>query len=266
LYVEHTPIETWEVAGHSVFVKRDDLFARPPAPPISKLRGLRTILSELKQAGQTLAGCFEASKSRIGHGLAAACAHIGGIKCLVAYAAIQNRPVPASVREAERLGARVLPIRNNFVAICHRQATRAVESEGGWMVPFGFDCSEAVEAVAAEAARVPATLVQDGTLVVPCGSGVTLAGILRGLTARPSRVLGVSVGRSRDAILRCLDRHMVANVEGLDIREPRRLYSDRATVACPFPCDAHYDLKAWEVLSSEIHTLRPPILFWNVGG
>jgi 1-aminocyclopropane-1-carboxylate deaminase/D-cysteine desulfhydrase-like pyridoxal-dependent ACC family enzyme len=266
LYVDHTPIETWEIAGHSVFVKRDDLFARPPAPPIAKLRGLRNILSGLKEEGHTLVGCFEASRSRIGHGLAAACAHIGGISCIVAYAAIQNRPIPVSILEAKRLGARVLPIRNNFVAICHRQATHLVELEGGWMIPFGFDCREAVEAVASEAARVPAELVRDGTVVVPCGSGVTLAGILRGLPARPDRILGVSVGRSRDAIVRCLRRHMVTKFDGMEIREPRRLYRDSATVPCPFPCDVHYDLKAWEVLSSEIDTLRPPILFWNIGG
>ena len=74
------------------------------------------------------------------------------------------------------------------------------------------------------------------------------------------------MGRSRDAILRCLERHLATKIDGLEIREPRRLYRDSATVPCPFPCDAHYDLKAWEVLPSEIDTLRPPILFWNIGG
>ena len=87
MYLEHTPIEIYEVAGRPVFVKREDLFARPPAPPVAKLRGLRAILLGLEAEGRTCVGCFEASHSRIGHGLAAACTDFAGLKCLVAYPA-----------------------------------------------------------------------------------------------------------------------------------------------------------------------------------
>ena len=265
MYLEHTPIETYDVAGRAVFVKRDDLFARPPAPPVAKLRGMRSILRRVHAEGRTCIGCFEASQSRIGHALAAACTPFAGVTCLVAYQAVRNRPPPTSALQAERLGARLIPIPSNIVAICYRQAAKLVEAQGAWMLPFGFECEEAVEAVREEAALVPREFVEGGTLVVPCGSGVTLAGILRGLVGRPSYVMAVSVGRSVKAIRACLERNAI-NGSNIDIRPPRRSYREAASTLCPFPCDPRYDLKGWEVLVAEIEHLPSPVLFWNVGG
>jgi hypothetical protein len=187
------------------------------------------------------------------------------LRCIVAYPAIRNRPPPASALEAKRLGARLISVPSNIVAICHRQATKLVEAQGGLMLPFGFECAEAVEAVEREAATVPPEFVIGGSLVVPCGSGVTLAGILRGLRVRPDRVIGVSVGRSVKAIRACLARNAVDRHE-VDIRPPMLRYREVASTPCPFPCDPPYDLKGWEVLVAEVQYLPSPILFWNVGG
>jgi 1-aminocyclopropane-1-carboxylate deaminase/D-cysteine desulfhydrase-like pyridoxal-dependent ACC family enzyme len=266
LYLEHTPIECCCLDAREVFVKRDDLYARPPAPPIAKMRGLRAILERVDRAGGQLVGCFEASQSRIGHGLAAACTEYPDLRCIVAFPRVKNRPLPQSVLEAERLGARTLPIPSNIVAISYRQAARVVSNEGGWMIPFGFECPEAIQAVEEEARRLPRHLVHGGTLVVACGSGVTLAGLLRGLRGQPARIIGVSVGRSVENIRRCLARHVDRVSSSVEIRPPTRRYRDRPPIDAPFPCDARYDLKAWEVIVHEIASLRDPVLFWNVGG
>lgn len=263
---EHTPIERHEVRGREIWVKRDDLVALPPAPPIAKLRGIADLLSRAASRGYTLVGCFEARVSRIGHGLAAACAARQGLRCIVAYPKIKGQPPPASVMAAANLGARILPIPSNFVAICYRQAARVVGHEGGWMLPFGFECPEAIAAVAREAETIPTHYIEDGTLVVSCGSGVTLAGILCGLRWKPKRVVGVSVGRSVANIERCLDRSRIKVPAILEIRAPTRPFHEPATLDCPFSCDVHYDLKAWEVLVQELDSFPDPILFWNVGG
>src|SRR6266496_6616869 len=120
MYVEHTPVETLQIAGRPVFVKREDLFAGPPAPPLGKLRSIRAILCKMRHEGKRVVGCFQATRSRIGHALAAACADMGGFVCIVAYGAFPNLPPPPSALEAKRLGACLLPIRNNFLTICHR--------------------------------------------------------------------------------------------------------------------------------------------------
>jgi 1-aminocyclopropane-1-carboxylate deaminase/D-cysteine desulfhydrase-like pyridoxal-dependent ACC family enzyme len=266
VYLEHTPVETWQVAGQPVFVKREDLFAGPPAPPLGKLRGVQAILSKIRRDGKTIVGCFQATRSRIGHALAAACANMGGFECIVAYGAFPNIPPPPSALEAERLGARLLPIRNNFLTICHRQAQKHVEAEGGWMFPFGGELDEGIRAVASEAASLPPSMVERGTIVVPCGSGVTLAGVVRGLRGNPARIIGVSSGRGPESIRRCLIRNNVRSLAEVEIRSPNRIYREPENIAAPFPCDAYYDLKAWQVLTAEIDSYTLPILFWNVAG
>jgi 1-aminocyclopropane-1-carboxylate deaminase/D-cysteine desulfhydrase-like pyridoxal-dependent ACC family enzyme len=266
VFCEHTPIDTHTIRGRTVFVKRDDLFALPPAPPLAKLRGLRVLLSRARRNGYTLIGCFEASASRIGHGLAAACTQFPDLNCIVAYPRICNRPVPQSSLAAESLGARLFPVASNIVAICYRIAARHIEAEGGYMLPFGFECLEAVTAIEDEARTIPLELIIGGTLVVACGSGVTLSGVLRGLPTRPARVIGVSVGRSVDNILSCLGRCGVGSRDGLEIRPPTRRLREISRIGCPFPCDPHYDLKAWELIEREIEMFSNPVLFWNVGG
>lgn len=266
MYMEHTPVETWHIAGQPVFVKREDLFAGPPAPPLGKLRGVRAILCKLRREGKRVVGCFQATRSRIGHALAAACADMGGFRCIVAYGAFPNMPPPSSALEAERLGAHLLPIRNNILAICHRQAQKHVEAKGGWMLPLGGELDEGIQAVASESASLQPSIVEGGTIVVPCGSGVTLAGVVRGLPGNPARIIGVSSGRSPASVHRCLVRNNVRSLAEIEIRPPHRLYREAEDIAAPFPCDAYYDLKAWQVLTTEIGLYDSPILFWNVAG
>jgi hypothetical protein len=43
-------------------------------------------------------------------------------------------------------------------------------------------------------------------------------------------------------------------------------YDSVPTVACPFPAHPNYDLKAWQYLRDNIRRMKPPILFWNIGG
>ena len=111
------------------------------------------------------------------------------------------------MRPAE-LGADIVAMGGNHVSICFAQATRIVARKGGVMIPFGMDCPESVTAIADEASRVPASILRNGTVVVCCGSGVTLAGLLRGLNPMPRHVVGVSSGRSLDKIRQCLRKHL----------------------------------------------------------
>lgn len=51
IYRQRTPIERYLVNGRPIFVKRDDLFGRPPAPPLGKLRGMRAVLRDMHRNG-----------------------------------------------------------------------------------------------------------------------------------------------------------------------------------------------------------------------
>jgi hypothetical protein len=134
------------------------------------------------------------------------------------------------------------------------------------MLPFGMECPEAVEAVASEAGLVPPELVNGGTVILSCGSGVTLAGLVQGLQGNPRQIIGISSGRSVTQIRRCVSRHIGGVPDNVQLVSPTMPYHDAPVIACPFPCDPHYDLKAWQHLDVNLDNYPDPILFWNVGG
>lgn len=266
MYCEDTPIDQYCINGIPVLVKRDDLFATNPAPPLGKLRGLRAAFSRLRLEGKQHIGCFEAHRSKVGLAVAAACQHEGDFTCTVVYPQFGNSPLRDTIKGAEALGAKIVPVRGNHTPINHNQAKQIVEAEAGWMIPFGFEFTEAIDAIAEEACRIPSEFVKCGTIVVPCGSGVTLAGIARGLGNKPKAIVGVSIGRSERSIKRCISSAGIVNAINIKIIEPRFKYSEKSDGDAPFPCDKFYDLKAWSYLINNISEFRNgPVLFWNVG-
>ena len=94
---------------------------------------------------------------------------------------------------------------------------------------------------------------------------MTLAGLIRGLTVLPSRIVGVSSGRSGQKIRACLARNCEALPKQLELHEAALPYSAAAEGDCPFPCNPYYDLKAWRHLVRNIEKYADPILFWNIG-
>lgn len=134
------------------------------------------------------------------------------------------------------------------------------------MLPFGIECDEAAESVAAEAARLPRDLVDKATVVLSCGSGVTLGGLLRGLPVTPKKIIGVSSGRSVDQIKRCIVRHQHVMPSYVELIAPSIPYYEAPKLQCPFPCHPHYDLKAWEHLIQHLYRYDDTLIFWNVGG
>jgi hypothetical protein len=264
LFLEYTPIERFLVRKRVVFVKRDDLFGRPPAPPLGKLRGLRAVMHELNERGARLVGCWDTRVSRLGEGLAAIVRQYPRMKAMVCYPRRIGLPVPTPVVRAADLGASIVAFRGNHLSICFSQAKKKVESCGGIMLPFGLDCREAVLGVAAEAARLPREL-SGGTIVLCCGSGVTLAGLLAGLNGSSCHVIGVSSGRSLSKIWSCVRKHVPVSKCHVELIEALMPYDSLSTVECPFPSHPNYDRKAWQYLTENITTFKDPILFWNIG-
>lgn len=107
------------------------------------------------------------------------------------------------VRAAVRAGAELIQhpagYNNVIIARAREDAARL-----GWReIPFGMECKEAVEETASQVGNLPADAAR---LVIPVGSGMSLAGVLWGLrrSARKLPVLGVVVGADPS---KRLDRH-----------------------------------------------------------
>ncbi|MDQ3803255.1 MAG: pyridoxal-phosphate dependent enzyme [Acidobacteriota bacterium] len=226
---------------------------------------MRLLLSRLYGEGVRLTGCWDTRVSKLGQGLAACCAEFPGMRCVVSYPVKKGEPQPEAIRAAAGLGAEVYPVPGSRITICFAAARRYVQGRGGFMLPFGLECAEAVEGVRREAASIPVELVRGGTLVVCCGSGVTLAGLLSGLPVLPRRIVGVSSGRSPAKIRACLGRYVASLPGGLELRPAAVPYAVAVTHPCPFPAHPHYDLKAWKFLLDNLREFTRPILFWNIG-
>jgi hypothetical protein len=129
-----------------------------PAPPLGKLRGLEVLLQKYHERGVRLVGCWDTRVSKLGQGLAALSKRFPDMHTLVSFPTRIGQETPKAIRTAELLGAEILPIRGNHVSICQAQVKNVVTRRGGAMLPFGLDCIEAVDAIAAEAASVPMEL------------------------------------------------------------------------------------------------------------
>lgn len=260
-----TPVEQYSVCKRTIFVKRDDLFGTPPAPPLGKLRGLGVLLTNYHKEGISLVGCWDTRVSKLGQGLAALVRNSPGMRAIVSYPTRRGSTVPEAVCIAAGLGAEIMPVRGNHVSICYSQVSKRVIARGGKMLPFGLECREAVRAVADEAATLPADFVASATFILSCGSGVTLAGLLLGLRAKPRRIVGISSGRSLVKIRACVYRYVSTLPPFVELRPAAFPYDVALEFPCPFPSHPNYDRKAWKFAVENLQALHDPIVFWNIG-
>jgi 1-aminocyclopropane-1-carboxylate deaminase/D-cysteine desulfhydrase-like pyridoxal-dependent ACC family enzyme len=260
-----TPIEEYEVRGRRIFVKRDDLFGLPPLPPLGKLRGLAVLLERLTSDGFETVGCWDTRVSKLGQGVAVLVTAFPKLRAIVGYPQTPGQPDPTSISIARCYGAEIYAVRGNFPRIAWSQVRRVVEMRGGAMLPFGLDCQEAVEAIAAEARCVATTFYERGTVVVSAGSGVTTSGLILGLQTPISKLIAVSSGRAVSELRRTIIRYVGEVPAFVDVRPPIMAYGDRPHIECPFPSHPNYDLKAWKFMADHLDSLADPILFWNIG-
>jgi 1-aminocyclopropane-1-carboxylate deaminase/D-cysteine desulfhydrase-like pyridoxal-dependent ACC family enzyme len=240
-----TPVE--EHGG--VLVKREDAWSRGGASG-AKARALFT-------AAEGAAGIVTAG-ARISPQLerAALVAHALGLPARLHTGWGQDTAETALATEVGAVLLRHRPARLSVIRARYRDDAQRLAAAGWACVPFGMDHPVYLAQVAEQAAHLPRTGVR--RVVVPVGSGMTLAAVLHGLDAaeHPAPVLGVRVGG--DPTL-TLDRHapdwqrrtrLVASGQDFDTRASNRLGN--------LHLDPHYEAKT-------LPYLRSGDLLWAVG-
>jgi 1-aminocyclopropane-1-carboxylate deaminase/D-cysteine desulfhydrase-like pyridoxal-dependent ACC family enzyme len=113
-----------------------------------------------------------------------------GLPCRIHTAA---GDITKELKRARQLNAELIFHRPGYGSVIARRALDEAASTGWTLVPFGMECSEAVLLAAHQTANIPLAARR---LVVPVGSGITLAGILRALVqnGRQLPVIGIVVG------------------------------------------------------------------------
>jgi len=100
---------------------------------------------------------------------------------------------PELLRAAE-LSAEVVRHRPGHNSVIVARAREAAKAQLGLLIPFGMECQAAVDLASLQVGNVPRQVER---IVVPVGSGMSLAGILQGMSSwrrDPLPVLGVVVG------------------------------------------------------------------------
>lgn len=250
-------------AAHNLPVRTDY-----PLPLHGKMPALNVLLKSLQSQGITRVGCFASHGSNWAQGLPALAALYGFEKTIVVYATNPRAPnYPDWLKQARSLGATLVPVKPNMTAINSSQAKKLIEEEGAYFIPFGLD-TEPVLTYLTNAMNFPDQL---DNLVLCCGSGITLVGIVQHLiqfNKHIKRIIGVSSGRPVTALQKTLTDHVgavdSAHVAHIDLREGYQ-YSQKLKTISAWPTHPYYELKAYDWLEKNIHTLDGAVWFLNMG-
>jgi hypothetical protein len=240
-----TPLEPHTLtSGKVVLVKREDLQGDGVLlPRWGKLLGLKAVLEALPSDPSFYWFSLKGSLAIFG---------------LDALAPLRRGPVTAFYTTKKppivpkHLTLR--PLRANVLPIVLGQVRKLATQEGALLLPYGL-AHEAHYQVSAERASLVDT--RSSTVVVTCGTGATLRGLLRGF-ATSTKVVAVCLA-SRKSI----ERELGGDARVTYVELPKtRVEAPPA----PFPSHPLWDARGWAWLEAH-HELLPdrPIIFWNLG-
>ena len=176
-----TPVEKYG----NIFVKRDDLFT------VAGVRGgkARTCLFLAQGAtGLVTAGARSSPQINI-------VAHIAQHLGIPARCHAPEGELPAELIDAQSCGCEIIQHKAGHNSVIVARAREDAKARGWKEIPFGMECKEAIEHTRAQVRNLPSDVRR---IVMPVGSGMSLAGVLWGLQdiGRAIPVVGVVVGAS----------------------------------------------------------------------
>jgi len=277
LLVDNTPVEM----HHGIFVKREDLCCPYPGPSFSKMRG---VVAHMQNRPESVIGVLDTFHSKAGWAVAWSGRELGKqvVDFWPRYKADGDTPLPRyQQQQAQALGAIPVELKAGRSAILFHQAKKHMLANypGSYVMPNALKLPESITENAAEAVRTiqSGAIHNYGTLVLSISSGTVASGVIKGfrdagVLNRFDVVLHMGYSRSQAAVAKYM-----SGMAGFDIAENCRSlrmvdegydYADKVpNGAIPFPCNPHYDAKAWQWLENNREQLRPnsPTLMWNIG-
>jgi 1-aminocyclopropane-1-carboxylate deaminase/D-cysteine desulfhydrase-like pyridoxal-dependent ACC family enzyme len=236
-------------------------------PPVETHEGITVVRGDLARYGGAIGGkartCWALSQGAPGLVTAGSRSSpqaniVATIAATLGIPARIHAPQGALTPEliaAQQAGAEIVQHRAGYNSVIVARA-RADAKERGWReIPFGMECQEAIEQTAAQVAAIPQGV---NRVVIPCGSAMSMAGVITGLQRanRKLHVLGIKVGadptKRLNAYTFFADNYSLVNA-GIDYHKPApQLHLGNVRL------DSHYEAKC-------LPFLQPGDCFWIVG-
>ncbi len=170
-----TPVEL----VNGVWAKRDDLFTINGHVGGGKARTCDRLINHATLLGKVQGITTAGSRHSPQVAIVARLAQMYGMPCTVYVPAGDNTGAIVAALDSGATVERVRPGHNSVIIARSREHAAA---RSGWLViPFGMECQAAVDSTAAQVVNLP--FDKFSRIVVPVGSGMTLAGIITGLVA-----------------------------------------------------------------------------------
>ncbi len=272
-----TPVQK---ISEDIFVKREDLACPSPGPPFAKVRGLYPVLQKLQKEGIEIFGYIDTSISMAGWGLSYFCKKMG-LKAVIFYPEYKDGPRDNQLfqfKKWKKFGAEIIPLKKpNRLMINWYRARKILTDKypNSKMLPQGLPFNETVENVSLEIIKDCDSFRDIKTIVASAGSGVMIAGILKGLhaTGLSPDIYGILISPKSTEVMRKKIFKMSGLKEGglfgtninVKIIDSSYEYTDKEMIKIPFPCNPYYDAKAWKWLLNNLDKLKKPVCFWNIG-
>ena len=180
-----TPIER----HGDIWLKRDDLFSKAGVNG-GKVRSCWHLAQQAK--GLVTAGSRSSPQINI-------VAHVAKELGIPARAHAPTGHLGPELQSAQAAGCEIIQHRPGYNTVIVKRAHDDAEELGWTNIPFGMECQEAVQQTESQVKELPPGVKR---IVVPVGSGMSLAGVLQGVMGAIP-VVGICVGAVPD---RRLDR------------------------------------------------------------
>ena len=262
----NTPIETYNVNGKSVYVKRDDLMGDGEIlPPWGKLSALRNVLLDVNPTKPLIHLSVYGSWS--GWALSQISKELG-YEFIMAYP--KSKKYPEYMLEKVD---RTLPLKPNMMSILYNKVCSIAREKDYIRLPYAFDHSAYIDTQRKRFREVKEKLDFDH-LVVSSGSGVTCLGMLLEHDPFPSlfepdnkRTFHTVCVSSESSIKKKFSKYQIYDTDNVEIVKSEFAFDDKMEwYATPFPCNEFWDKKGWYWLDQNISKFDGDILFWNIGG
>lgn len=240
---EVTPIQ--RVSDYCV--KRDDLFQVNGAPGGK----VRTCLALSRGAdGLITAGSRSSPQVNI-------VARVGAFLGVPVRAHIPEGEMSPEVQSAALMGAEIIQHKAGYNSVIKSRAREDALKTGWREIPFGMECDEAVTQTRKQCANIPPDVFR---IVMPVGSGMSLAGVLHGLDdigRNDVKVLGVVVGADpTERLEQYAPKNWKNRVEL--VKSPQDYHEKAASELQGITLDFHYEGKC-------VPFLQKGDLLWVVG-